>query len=161
MDKTSKYHFKPVAKASRAILDAGKGIPEWQWECVMRPEAEGFVYVIVNHSTEEYYIGKKLFWKAGKRSGKKVRTVSDWKKYWGSSKKLQADIKEWGYDCFSRYILQVENEKCQLNLAELLYQINHFADPKCMNSMLNVRLYKFPQMLSVRMQHNIASDIFP
>lgn len=60
--------------------------------------AVGFIYVILNSSTGEYYIGKKQLYSTrtlpplkGTRRKRKVIKESDWKTYQSSSKK----VKEW------------------------------------------------------------------
>ena len=51
---------------------------------------QGFVYLIRNKTTDKKYIGRKYFYSIRKVKGKKkrVRSESDWKKYYGSSKEL-------------------------------------------------------------------------
>ena len=58
----------------------------------------GFVYRITNLSNGRQYIGRKYFVQKRKpRGGKRrVTSESDWKKYYGSSPELKADVKELG-----------------------------------------------------------------
>lgn len=73
---------------------------------------EAFVYLITNNTNNKKYVGKKLAtFKVTKRplKGKKNkrRSVkeSDWRDYWGSSDKLNEDVKQLGPDKFTREIL--------------------------------------------------------
>jgi hypothetical protein len=69
----------------------------------------GFVYLITHISSGRKYIGKKFFSKAGykqvKGKRKRIRKTNDWKKYWGSNKELQEEIKINGEDQYQREIL--------------------------------------------------------
>ena len=49
-------------------------------------ETFGFVYNITNNHTQRQYIGRKYFWQFRTPKGKKrkVKSESDWKKYYGS-----------------------------------------------------------------------------
>ena len=60
---------------------------------------EGFVYLITNTTTGQKYIGKKLAkFKTtkpplkGKKNKRRGTKESDWKTYWGSSDRLNADV---------------------------------------------------------------------
>ena len=52
----------------------------------------GFVYMIINHSNNKKYIGKKLFTKSKSyqknKKKRKTRVSSDWLNYYGSNKEL-------------------------------------------------------------------------
>lgn len=56
----------------------------------------GFVYLIYNHDTDKYYVGKKLFTKSKSyqknKKRKKRRVSSDWMEYTGSNKILNEDV---------------------------------------------------------------------
>ena len=88
----------------------------------------GFVYLITNTKTGMKYIGKKFLTKAsykqvkGKR--RKIRKVSDWENYYGSSKYLHEDIKELGVDNFVREILHLCKSRSECAYLELKEQIN-------------------------------------
>ena len=58
----------------------------------------GFVYRITNLQTGKKYIGRKYFYQFRKPRGKsrKVKSESDWKKYYGSSDELNTDRKSLG-----------------------------------------------------------------
>jgi len=101
----------------------------------------GFIYKITNKKTGKFYIGKKSFIhnktkKLGKNAianlpvarGRKLTKVkeqvdSGWKEYYGSSKELLSDIKQYGKDNFKRLILDFCDTKKQLTYAEVFWQM--------------------------------------
>jgi hypothetical protein len=99
----------------------------------------GFVYKITNNLTGAIYIGKKSFFGTRKKplakalisADKRKKTYSrvtkesDWMKYWSSSKELQADVKEFGQENFSREILQLSCSKKYLSYLELKYMFEY------------------------------------
>ena len=113
---------------------------KWKYWDVINPEDNfGFVYKITNLTDGRFYIGKKVFWNNKKHKltkkqlaeqtgpGRKhtfevIRTESDWKTYWGSTKQLLADIKALGEDHFECLILHVCKTKKQLTYYEMHYQ---------------------------------------
>jgi hypothetical protein len=80
----------------------------------------GFVYKITNLTNDRLYIGRKVFWFHRKPRGKKrkVKTESDWKKYYGSSDELKEDVKLLGVKNFKREILSLHKTKGKTNFAE-------------------------------------------
>ena len=80
----------------------------------------GFVYCITNVVTGRKYIGRKYFWSFRKPRGKsrRVKSESDWKKYYGSSDELNQERKELGNLSFRRTILSVWNTKGLVNYEE-------------------------------------------
>jgi len=82
----------------------------------------GFVYEIVNLTTNRRYIGKKFFTKAGTRQikgkKKKVRLSSGWENYWSSSDELKADVKALGDDNFTRTILYLCKSRSECSYRE-------------------------------------------
>ena len=87
-----------------------------------------FVYIITNLVNGKRYIGKKLLKNRRTKTinGKKKKIVvdSDWKKYWGSNKILQQDVKELGEDKFRREILRLCKSKGDANYFEAKYQFD-------------------------------------
>ena len=80
----------------------------------------GFVYRITNLISGRIYIGRKYFWSLRKPRGKsrRVRSESDWKKYYGSSDELSAERKELGNSSFKREILSLHKTKGFVNFEE-------------------------------------------
>ena len=80
----------------------------------------GFVYRITNIQTGKQYIGRKYFYQFRKPRGKsrKVKSESDWKKYYGSSDELTADRKSIGNECFKREIISLHTTKGWVNYEE-------------------------------------------
>ena len=92
---------------------------------------QGFVYVIVEESTNKKYIGKKFFWKPKvlpktKTRKRRVRTQveSDWQDYYGSSKEVQSLVEQNGKDAYTRIILKLCRTKgeCSYYEAKLQFQ---------------------------------------
>ena len=82
----------------------------------------GYVYRITNLTTGKQYIGRKYFTQRRKpRSGKGKRRVtseSDWKKYYGSSPELKADVKALGKSNFKREIISLHETLGKVNYEE-------------------------------------------
>ena len=80
----------------------------------------GFVYRITNLQTGKQYIGRKYFYQFRKPRGKsrKVKSESDWKKYYGSSDELTTDRKSIGNECFKREIISLHTTKGCVNYEE-------------------------------------------
>ena len=80
----------------------------------------GFVYRITNLQSGKQYIGRKYFYQFRKPRGKsrKVKSESDWKKYYGSSDELNANRKSLGNECFKREIISLHNTKGWVNYEE-------------------------------------------
>jgi|TARA_R110000803_G_scaffold25524_4_gene60995 hypothetical protein len=75
-------------------------------------DCEAFVYLITNKQSGMMYVGKKLAkFKTtkpplkGKKNKRRGTKESDWKDYWGSSDRLNADVLALGEDQFIREIL--------------------------------------------------------
>ena len=80
----------------------------------------GFVYRITNTTTGKEYIGRKYFYQFRKPRGKsrKVKSESDWKKYYGSSEELNQDRKHLGDSSFRREIISLHTTKGWVNYEE-------------------------------------------
>ena len=80
----------------------------------------GFVYLIENKLNGRKYIGRKYLWQFRTPKGKsrKVKTESDWKKYYGSCPELKDDIEKFGRENFSRTILSLHKTKGKTNYEE-------------------------------------------
>lgn len=121
----------------------------------------GFIYMITNKETGEYYIGKKQLHNAqNKKLGKKViaqqtgrgrkKTTqliiseSNWREYWSSDKKLQQQVKELGEDKFERQILDFAYNKKHLTYLEVYYQMLYkvLEDKKSLNDNILGKFFK-------------------
>jgi hypothetical protein len=80
----------------------------------------GFVYLITNIQNNRKYIGRKYFWSFRTPKGKKrkVKSESDWKKYYGSCPELKEDIIKFGRENFSRTMLSVHKTGGKTNFEE-------------------------------------------
>lgn len=114
----------------------------------------GFIYMIVNHADNKYYIGKKQLLKKTRLKANKTRKRDKivWKdndvdKYWGSSKELLADIDRLGIENFSRIVIECCTSKFHMSYAELMWQLeyNVLLDSNAYNGIINVRLGKVPK----------------
>jgi len=80
----------------------------------------GFVYHIHCHKTGRSYLGRKYFWSFRTPRGKsrKVKSESDWKKYYGSCPELKEDVDKYGRENFTRTILSLHKTKGKTNFEE-------------------------------------------
>ena len=80
----------------------------------------GFVYRITNLCSGKAYIGRKYFYQLRKPrgGGRRVKSESNWKKYYGSSAELTAERKEIGNLAFRRTILSLHKSKGLTNFEE-------------------------------------------
>lgn len=87
-----------------------------------------FVYKITNLLDGRFYIGKKQtrFIKTKQKNGKKKRVFveSDWRKYWGSSEDLNADVILHGEQNFKREILYFCHSKSMASYLEIREQVD-------------------------------------
>ena len=95
-------------------------------------EYQGFVYLITELDTSKKYIGKKNFWrpkvlpKNSKRNRRvRTRVESDWKKYYGSNKEVQALVESKGIENYKREILHFCRTKGEMSYHEAKLQFLH------------------------------------
>jgi hypothetical protein len=109
----------------------------------------GFVYIITNLTNGKKYIGKKLaqFKKTrpplkGKRLKRRSTVESDWRDYWGSSDKLQADVESLGPENFTREILYLCKSKAEMSYLEAREQFERrvLESDEYYNGIINVRV---------------------
>jgi hypothetical protein len=109
----------------------------------------GFVYLITNLTDNRKYIGKKLaqFKKSrpplkGKKNRRKYTVESDWRDYWGSSDRLNEDVKTLGTDKFTREILFFCRSRAELSYLEAKEQFNRrvLETDDYYNGIINVRV---------------------
>ena len=126
---------------------------DWQYQGQIITEIPegylGFVYIITNIKTGQKYIGKKLAqFKKSKPplKGKKLRrrsvVESDWREYWGSSERLQADIQQLGPEQFTREILYLCKSKAEMSYLEAREQFERrvLETDEYYNGIINVRV---------------------
>lgn len=110
----------------------------------------GFIYRITNKQTGRCYIGRKLFSKAKiqaktkTKKRKKLRVVSDWQNYWGSSAELLADIALLGEENFTREIIRLTTKRGETNYYEALEILTSGAllSDKYYNKWVSLKLHK-------------------
>jgi hypothetical protein len=80
----------------------------------------GYVYRITNLHNGRQYIGRKYFYQKRKPKGgkRRVKSESDWKRYYGSSDELKRDVKEFGRDKFRREIISLHKTLGKVNYEE-------------------------------------------
>ena len=112
---------------------------------------QGFVYIITNLKTSQYYIGKKNFWRIakskplkGKKNKRHKKIETDWKDYYGSCNNLLNDIELIGKENFKREIVLLCDSKFTLAYSEIEMQINRrvLFDNMSYNQIINCRLMK-------------------
>ena len=89
----------------------------------------GFIYRITNTENGHDYVGRKYFTTVkkrpplkGKKNKRRETVETDWKEYWGSSPRLQADIDTLGRDKFKREIIHLCKSRGETNYMEAYYQ---------------------------------------
>ena len=92
-------------------------------------EYYGFIYRITNTVNGYDYVGRKYFKTIkkrpplkGKKNKRRETVETDWKTYWGSSPRLQADIDALGKDKFTREIIHLCESRGETNYLEAYYQ---------------------------------------
>lgn len=83
----------------------------------------GFLYIIENKSTKQYYIGKKQFRNKGAKKSKNYNKELSWRTYTGSSSSLNSDIKRLGKENFSFEIIDLYKTKGGLYYSEAYCQM--------------------------------------
>lgn len=110
---------------------------------------EAFVYIIVNKISGMMYVGKKLAkFKVtkpplkGKKNKRRSTKESDWREYWGSSDRLNADVEQLGPENFTREILHFCPSRGIASYLEMLEQVNRrvLETDNYYNGIINVRI---------------------
>ena len=109
----------------------------------------GFVYLITNLQTGQKYIGKKLaqFKRTkpplkGKKLKRRSVVESDWRDYWGSSDRLNADVQQLGPENFTREILYYCTSKAEMSYIEAREQFDRrvLESDEYYNGIINCRI---------------------
>ena len=112
-------------------------------------EYEGFVYLITNTTNNKKYVGKKLAkFKTtkpplkGKKNKRRGYKESDWREYWGSSDRLNEDVKNLGEDKFTREILYFCKSRAEMSYIEAREQFDRrvLETDEYYNGIINVRV---------------------
>ena len=115
----------------------------------IQDEYEGFVYLITNTTTGQKYIGKKLAkFKTtkpplkGKKNKRRGTKESDWREYYGSSDRLNADVATLGADKFTREILYLCKGRGEMSYIEAREQFDRrvLETDDYYNGIINVRV---------------------
>lgn len=122
----------------------------------------GFIYRITELDTGRLYVGKKQFFMMrriavkGKTRKKVTYKESDWKKYTGSCKDLNEQIKIKGMDNYKFEILSLHDSKSSLYYAEVKLQV--MEDVMMVRLDNGVKKYYNGQIGAVKFKVNPPSD---
>lgn len=125
-------------------------------------EYEGFVYLITNLTNNKKYVGKKLAkFKTtkpplkGKKNKRRGYKESDWREYWGSSDKLQADVTALGEDKFTREILYFCRSRAEMSYIEAREQFDRrvLESDEYYNGIINVRVGGSDKLRKALLEH--------
>lgn len=127
---------------------------------------EGFVYLITNLTNNKKYIGKKLAkFKTtkpplkGKKNKRRGYKESDWREYWGSSDRLQADVDALGKDKFTREILYLCKSRAEMSYIEAREQFDRrvLETDDYYNGIINVRVGGSDKLRQALLEHSIKA----
>lgn len=111
-------------------------------------EQYGFVYRITHIPTGKFYIGAKFFWKPKynvvKGKKKKSWVESDWRDYWSSSEKLNADVIEFGKENFTREIIEIVKFRGMVKYVEskLIFALECLERDDSYNSIIGCKIHR-------------------
>mgnify|MGYP003950455099 FL=1 len=129
-------------------------------------EYEGFVYLITNKTTNKKYIGKKLAkFKTtkpplkGRKNKRRGYKESDWRDYWGSSDRLQADVDALGPQNFTREILYLCTGRGEMSYLEAREQFDRrvLESDEYYNGIINVRVGGSDKLRQALLERHIKS----
>jgi hypothetical protein len=127
---------------------------------------EGFVYLITNTTTGQKYIGKKLAkFKTtkpplkGKKNKRRGTKESDWREYYGSSDRLNADVATLGADKFTREILYLCKGRGEMSYIEAREQFDRrvLETDEYYNGIINVRVGGSDKLKQALLEHHIQA----
>ena len=125
-------------------------------------EYEGFVYLITNLTTGQKYVGKKLAkFKTtkpplkGRKNKRRGYKESDWRDYWGSSDRLNADVDKLGPDNFTREILYFCRSRAEMSYIEAREQFDRrvLESDEYYNGIINVRVGGSDKLRKALLEH--------
>jgi len=125
-------------------------------------EYEGFVYLITNLTDNRKYVGKKLAkFKTtkpplkGKKNKRRGYKESDWREYWGSSDRLNEDVKNLGEQNFSREILYFCKSRAEMSYIEAREQFDRrvLETDEYYNGIINVRVGGSNKLRQALLEH--------
>ena len=125
-------------------------------------EYEGFVYLITNLTNNQKYIGKKLAkFKTtkpplkGKKNKRRGYKESDWRTYYGSSDRLNADVAALGKDKFTREILYLCKGRGEMSYIEAREQFDRrvLETDEYYNGIINVRVGGSDKLRKALLEH--------
>ena len=128
-------------------------------------EYEGFVYLITNLKTQQKYVGKKLAkFKTtkpplkGRKNKRRGYKESDWREYWGSSDRLNEDVKNLGEKNFSREILYFCKSRAEMSYIEAREQFDRrvLETDEYYNGIINVRVGGSNKLRQALLEHKSA-----
>jgi len=123
---------------------------------------EGFVYLITNLTNGRKYIGKKLAkFKTtkpplkGKKNKRRGYKESDWRDYWGSSDRLNADVTALGPENFTREILYLCKSRAEMSYIEAREQFDRrvLESDDYYNGIINVRVGGSEKLRQALLEH--------
>ena len=127
-------------------------------------EYEGFVYLITNKKTGQKYVGKKLAkFKTtkpplkGKKNKRRGYKESDWKTYYGSSDRLNADVAALGEKHFTREILYLCKGRGEMSYIEAREQFDRrvLETDDYYNGIINVRVGGSDKLRQALLEHHV------
>ena len=129
-------------------------------------EYEGFVYLITNLTNNKKYVGKKLAkFKTtkpplkGKKNKRRGYKESDWREYWGSSDRLNADVAALGKKNFTREILYFCKSRAEMSYIEAREQFDRrvLETDDYYNGIINVRVGGSDKLKQALLEQNIKA----
>ena len=129
-------------------------------------EYEGFVYLITNKKTGQKYVGKKLAkFKTtkpplkGRKNKRRGYKESDWKTYYGSSDRLNADVAQLGEKHFTREILYLCKGRGEMSYIEAREQFDRrvLETDDYYNGIINVRVGGSDKLKQALLEQNIKA----
>ena len=133
---------------------------------IIPEEYEGFVYLITNTTNNQKYVGKKLAkFKTtkpplkGKKNKRRGYKESDWKDYWGSSDRLNADVERLGSKNFTREILYLCKGRGEMSYIEAREQFDRrvLETDDYYNGIINVRVGGSDKLKQALLEHHLQA----